>query len=730
VAKVRKKELPARWQALPDFVRTKSVFLSEPVMAMLGIGFGDWVAVNGRDACRAWPMNFGGLKHVAAAPSDGGILRADGEERAVVAKLDSSRFSPAIKIKFSGNFPASQVDLTELTSLVSHFCRSDEIALRCGSTLRFPFYAKPLNLSVTEVTATDAEVSDITSRLGNVSLAKSSKKPGVQFGIVNSETVIEIVPLAGCSTASVHARKGFAAVGGLGAEIDTLEKALKSLHASSEERWRTLRSLSGILLWGPSGTGKTLLASSLHRRLGLNQISVSTSEVFSKFFGETESKLRAKFDEAKEKQPCVILLDDIDVLCPTQKDGGKSDQEKRIVSALVSMLDDLNATRERVIVLATTNRRSAIDSRLLRLGRLDLEVEIGVPSSSSRRDILQVLLSDLPSGHTLTPADVESVAKSTHGFVGMDLKALLSEAENEAETGVVTLDDFKRAVKKISPSAMKEVLVDVPTVTWEDIGGLEELKLSLRQAVEWPLKRPEVFKRFGITPPKGLLMYGPPGCSKTMIAKALANQSGLNFLAIKGPELFSKWVGESEQAVRDLFRKAKQVAPAIIFFDEIDALGSERGGSGGGSSKVGDRVLAQLLTEMDGIEQLKDVTIVAATNRPDMIDAALMRPGRFDRLFYVSLPDAETRRKVFDVHTRKKPIAADVDFAAMVENTEGYSGAEIEAVCNEAGMKAMEEDLDATEIKKRHFDLALKSAKPRIDEESLKVYEKFAASSK
>jgi AAA family ATPase len=260
-------------------------------------------------------------------------------------------------------------------------------------------------------------------------------------------------------------------------------------------------------------------------------------------------------------------------------------------------------------------------------------------------------------------------------------------------------------------------------VRWEDIGGLDELKLALKQAVEWPLKRPDAFRKFGITPPKGVLMYGPPGCSKTMVAKALANESGLNFLSIKGPELFSKWAGESERSVRELFRKARQVSPAIIFFDEVDALGSERGGSGGG--KVGDRVLAQMLTEMDGIEQLKDVVVVAATNRPDMIDRALLRPGRLDRLFYVPLPDDQTRRKVFEVHTRGKPLSEDVDLDDLVARTSGYSGAEVAAVCNEAALKALEEDLESAFVSTRHFERSLEVVKPRITPDLLAVYSRF-----
>merc|ERR1712012_426185 len=390
-------------------------------------------------------------------------------------------------------------------------------------------------------------------------------------------------------------------------------------------------------------------------------------------------------------------------------------------------MDSLHQDQSRVLVVAASSKLDNIEPALRRPGRLDLEVEVGVPDARQRREILLVKLSD--TDHELSSENIDKIAADTHGFVGADVEALVSQAAMKAKEdhSRITFDHFVAAKTRVKPSGMREVAIEIPQVSWTDIGGLDNLKLKLRQAVEWPIKHPEVFTRMGITPPKGLLMYGPPGCSKTMIAKALANESGLNFLSIKGPELFSKWVGESERAVREVFRKARQVKPAIIFFDEIDAVGGSRGGSGGGG-KVGDRVLAQLLTEMDGVETLTGVTIVAATNRPDMMDQALLRPGRLDRVVYVPLPDLETRRKVLEVHTRKIPLATDVNLEEVAQSTEGYSGAEVAAVCNEAALAALEESVDTQVVEGMHFKLSLQSIKPRISKELFTVYERFQAS--
>ncbi|XP_045408275.1 ATPase family protein 2 homolog [Lemur catta] len=496
----------------------------------------------------------------------------------------------------------------------------------------------------------------------------------------------------------------------------------------------------GVLLYGPPGTGKTMIARAVANEVGAYVSVINGPEIISKFYGETESRLRQIFAEATLRHPSIIFIDELDALCP-KREGAQNEVEKRVVASLLTLMDGIGSegSEGQVLVLGATNRPHALDPALRRPGRFDKEIEIGIPNAQDRLDILQKLLRRI--AHLLTEAELLQLANSAHGYVGADLKALCNEAglcamrrvlrkqPNLTDSKVsdvvkITLNDFLQAMNGIRPSAMREVAVDVPNVSWSDIGGLENIKLKLKQAVEWPLKHPESFVRMGIQPPKGVLLYGPPGCSKTMIAKALANESGLNFLAIKGPELMNKYVGESERAVREIFRKARAVAPSIIFFDELDALAVERGSSIG-AGNVADRVLAQLLTEMDGIEQLKDVIILAATNRPDRIDKALMRPGRIDRIIYVPLPDAATRREIFNLQFHSMPISEEVDLNELILQTDTYSGAEIIAVCREAALLALEENIQANRIMKKHFTRALSTVTPRIPESLRRFYEDY-----
>ncbi|XP_036618512.1 ATPase family protein 2 homolog [Trichosurus vulpecula] len=493
----------------------------------------------------------------------------------------------------------------------------------------------------------------------------------------------------------------------------------------------------GVLLYGPPGTGKTMIARAIANEVGAHLSVINGPEVISKFYGASEARLRQIFAEAALRQPSIIFIDELDALCP-KREGSENEVEKRVVASLLTLMDGIGSegSEGRVLVIGATNRPHTLDSALRRPGRFDKEIEIGVPNAQDRLDILQKLLREVP--HDLREAELVQLANSAHGYVGADLKALCNEAGLHAwrrvqgqlpslpdsevvEQVKVTLRDFLQAMNDVRPSAMREVAIDVPSVSLSDIGGLEDIKVKLKQAVEWPLKHPEAFARMGIQPPTGILLYGPPGCSKTMIAKALANESGLNFLAVKGPELMDKYVGQSERAVREIFRKARAVAPSILFFDELDALAVERGSSSG-AGNVADRVLAQLLTEMDGIEQLKDVVILAATNRPDKIDKALMRPGRFDRIIYVPLPDAATRREIFKLQFSSKPVGPDVDLEELVCQTDTYSGAEITAVCSEAGLLALEEDIQAKYIMKRHFTEALSIVTPRIPESMRHFY--------
>ncbi|KAG0206354.1 spermatogenesis associated protein 5 [Mortierella sp. GBA30] len=571
-------------------------------------------------------------------------------------------------------------------------------------------------------------------------------------------------------------------IGGLAAQIKTVREMVEiPLHNPQMFTQFGLRPPKGVLLYGPPGTGKTLIARTVAAATGAFLTVINGPEIISKFYGETEAKLRAIFELAADNSPSIIFIDEIDALCP-KRDEAASEMEKRVVATLLTLMDGVSEKRHssatttqtiddalkskepRIVVLGATNRPNALDEALRRPGRFDREIEIGIPDSRARAEILTALLRKIPN--TLTTTQVEQLAWVSHGYVGADLAAVCREAglktinrvmgkQRTLETGKdlqtslqtmtiseqaasavstykedelkISAEDMKLAMTEVKPSAMREIMIEVPKVLWSDIGGQEEIKQKLKESVEWPLQHPEAFIRMGIRPPKGILLYGPPGCSKTLMAKALATQAGLNFIAVKGPELFSKWVGESEKAVREVFRKARAASPSIVFFDEIDALTVKRGGGDDGGSSVSDRVLSQLLNELDGIEPLVNVTVVAATNRPDIMDPALMRPGRIDRILYVSPPDLASRREILrlQIHSKKMACDADVEIESLAEQTEGCSGAEVVALCQEAAMKAMEESLDIACVSKRHFEQALAGMTRRITPEMIQFYDDF-----
>ncbi|WP_258083938.1 CDC48 family AAA ATPase [Thermococcus thermotolerans] len=569
----------------------------------------------------------------------------------------------------------------------------------------------------------------------------------------------------------------------------------------------------GVLLYGPPGTGKTLLAKAVANEANAHFIAINGPEIMSKYYGESEERLREVFKEAEENAPAIIFIDEIDAIAPKREET-HGEVEKRVVSQLLTLMDGLKS-RGKVIVIAATNRPDAIDPALRRPGRFDRELEVGVPDKTGRKEILQIhtrgmpiepefrkgrvieILEELERNDAyresaeralmkvknardeeipeilkevdeklydevkarLIDALLEELAEVTHGFVGADLAALAREAAMAAlrrlikegkidfeaehipkevlEELRVTRKDFYEALKMVEPSALREVLLEVPNIRWDDIGGLEEVKEELKEAVEWPLKYPEAFMGLGITPPKGILLYGPPGTGKTLLAKAVANESEANFIAIKGPEVLSKWVGESEKNIREIFRKARQAAPTVIFIDEIDAIAPRRGTD---VNRVTDRLINQLLTEMDGIQENSGVVVIGATNRPDIIDPALLRPGRFDRLILVPAPDEKARLEIFKVHTRKVPLAEDVSLEELAKRTEGYTGADIEAVVREAAMLAMRRALQegiirpgmkADEIRQRvkvtmkDFEEAMKKIGPSVSEETMEYYRKI-----
>ena len=486
----------------------------------------------------------------------------------------------------------------------------------------------------------------------------------------------------------------------------------------------------GVLMHGPPGTGKTLLAKAVASESDAHFIAINGPEIMSKYVGGSEENLREYFEEAEENSPSIIFIDELDAIAPKREETN-GEVERRTVAQLLTLMDGLKS-RGQVVVIGATNRPDSLDPALRRPGRFDREIEIGVPDTEERKEVLEIHTRNMPLAEDV---DLDKIASTTHGFVGADLESLCKEAamrvvrrilpeiQNDEEIPkevlekiVVNGDDFKSAQKEIQPSALREVLVQIPDIKWDDVGGLEDVKQELKEAVEWPLKHPETFKRLGIRPPKGTLLYGIPGTGKTLLAKAVASESEANFISVKGPELLSKWVGESEKGVREVFRKAKQAAPTVIFFDEIDAIASTRSGNDTDSG-VTKRVVNQLLTEMDGLEELEDVAIIAATNRPDILDAGLMRPGRFDRHIQVKEPDEEARIAIFKVHTKDMPLADDVNLKKLAKNTEGYVGADIESVCREAAMLTLRNNLEASEIPNKYFKEAIEKVKPGNDQD-------------
>ena len=491
----------------------------------------------------------------------------------------------------------------------------------------------------------------------------------------------------------------------------------------------------GVLMHGPPGTGKTLLAKAVANESDAHFILINGPEIMSKYVGGSEENLREFFEEAEQNAPSIIFIDEIDAIAPKREET-QGEVERRTVAQLLTLMDGLKS-RGQVIVIGATNRPDSLDQALRRPGRFDREIEIGVPDKEERKEVLEIHTRNMPLAEDV---DLTKIADTSHGFVGADLESLCKEAamrvvrrlipeiKNDEEIPeevlkkvIVTKNDFKKALKEIQPSALREILVQIPDIKWDDVGGLNDVKQELQEAVEWPLKYPDHFSRLGVRSPKGVLLYGVPGTGKTLLAKAVASESEANFISVKGPELLSKWVGDSEKGVREIFRKAKQTAPTVIFFDEIDSIASARGGADGDSG-VTKRVVNQLLTEMDGMEELEDVAVIAATNRADILDPGLMRPGRFDRHIKVETPDEETRLSIFEVHTKKMPLSEDVNLEKLAKTCEGYVGADIEGVCREAAMLALREDLEIESVSMKYFKKAMDKIKPSNEESDMVQY--------
>ena len=582
--------------------------------------------------------------------------------------------------------------------------------------------------------------------MGNkIDLVVTSFAPAADAIMMSSSTEVKITEKPTGTNGEIP-KVSYDDIGGLGIEVKKIREMVE-LPLRHPELFKRLgvEAPKGVLLHGPPGTGKTMLAKAVAGETSSNFVYIGGPEIMSKFYGESEGKLREIFKEAEENAPSIIFIDEIDSIAPKRNEVS-GEEERRIVAQLLALMDGLKS-RGKVVVIGATNRPNSIDEALRRPGRFDREIEIRIPDRNGRFEILQIHTRGMPLAKDV---DLEKLADRTHGYAGADLSALTKEAAMAALRRVlpdinteaeeipsemlnkiqVNNEDFREALKDMQPSTLREVLIEKPNVKWEDIGALESAKQELKEAVEWPLKYSKVFDHMNAKPPKGILLYGPPGTGKTMLAKAVATESEANFIAVKGPEFLNKWVGESEKAVRETFRKARQASPCVVFMDEIDSITPQRGTNG--DNNVTERVISQLLTELDGLESLNNVVVIAATNRPDIIDPALLRPGRFDKIIYIGTPDKSSRKKIFEIHTKSKPLENDVDLDILAEKTEGCTGADIGAICNEAVMTAVrelvksgnvpsEKELNKCKVKMNDFLVAIDKVGPKAKEE-LKKY--------
>jgi transitional endoplasmic reticulum ATPase len=691
------------------------------VMDVLGLTPGDVVQIEGkkRTVAIVWP----------GYPEDAnrGLIRVDGTiRRNAATSIDEKVAIRKVMVK----------EAQKIT-----FAPTEQLRIMGGEEY--------LNQALEGRAVTRGDVIEINVMGRRIDLVVVSFAPATEAVIVNHNTEVKISEKPVKDTVARIPKVAYEDIGGLSDEVKKVREMIE-LPLRHPELFERLgvEAPKGVLLHGPPGTGKTLLAKAVAGETNANFVSIGGPEIMSKFYGESEERLREIFKQAEENAPSIIFIDEIDSIAP-KRDEVTGETERRVVAQLLALMDGLE-TRGKVVVIGATNRPNALDPAIRRPGRFDREIEINIPNRNGRLEILQIHTRGMPLDKDV---DLDRLADLTHGYAGADLSALCREAAMRALRRIlpeldlelesipmevlnkinVNKDDFFAALRELQPSSLREVLVESPNLHWDDIGGLEEVKHELREAVEWPLKYGKVFDYMNATPPKGILLYGPPGTGKTMLAKAVATESEANFINVKGPEFLSKWVGESEKAVRETFRKARTAAPCIIFLDEIDSIAPTRGGEADGH--VTERVISQMLAEMDGLESLHNVVIIAATNRPDMIDPALLRPGRFDRLVKIPAPDLEARKKILQVHAKNKPLAPEVNLDDIAKRTEGYTGADLAAVVNEATMMAIRKlvaknkELKPEAFKKEkvtveNFNEALRKIRP-VARNELSKYEKI-----
>ncbi len=737
--KIVKKNSKLRIERLDKSRSGRSLcYIDQDIMFELGLNTGDIIEIRGKKKTTGIAVSSG-------SDRGKGIIRLDGLQRlnagATIGEyvtLQLADVHPAIEIiltptrpnidlkrqaeAIKGKLIDKPVVLGDIVDVLGTFVQRDESDNPMSEIMKmFPFGAKK------------------RPTLGTLRLIVENLKPSDKVVKITRDTLIKVnkrVAVLNISGGVVT----YDDVGGLTDEIQRIREMVE-LPLKHPELFHRLNidPPKGVLFHGPSGTGKTLMAKAVSQESNANFIIINGPEIMSKFYGASEGRLRDIFREAEENAPSIIFIDEIDSIAPKRVDTS-GEVERRVVSQLLSLMDGLRGRGE-IICVGATNRINAIDEALRRPGRFDREIEFGVPNVKGRKEVFQIHTRGMPIEKDVK---LDDYADITHGFVGADIMAVCREAAMYSLRRIlpkINLDepipseiiqeikiknnDFIQALNMIEPSAMREVMVEIPDTSWDEVGGLEDIKNELKEAVEWPLKYPKLFERAGIRPLNGILLFGPPGCGKTLLAKAIATETKTNFITVKGPELFSKWVGESEKSVRNIFRKARQSAPSIVYFDEIDAVSASRGISEG--TALRDSIVNQILVEMDGIENRKGIVVIASTNRPDMVDSALLRPGRLDRLLYVRAPNLEEREDILKVHTKNMPLADDISLKHTAQTTEGYSGADLENVCREAGMQAIREKLnDLEKIEQKHFDFALSKINSTLPNEIIEKYESMA----